>query len=39
MNKVVRIGTNHGTLLVSILNSYCLDHDDVTWDGSKRGEF
>jgi len=35
MNKVVRIGTNQGTLLVWILNSCCLDHDDVTHDSSK----
>jgi hypothetical protein len=35
MNKAIRIGTNQGTLLVCILNSCCLDHDDVTWDGSK----
>jgi len=30
------MGTNQGTLLVCILNSCCLDHDDVTWDNSKR---
>jgi hypothetical protein len=30
MNKVIRIGTNQRTLLVWILNSCCLDHDDVT---------
>jgi hypothetical protein len=35
MNKAVRIRTNQGPLLVWILNSCCLDHDDVTWDGSK----
>jgi hypothetical protein len=35
MNKAVRIGTNQRTLLVWILNSWCLDHDDVTWDNSK----
>ncbi len=37
MNKVVRIGTNQGILLVWILNSCCFDHDDVIWDMS-RGE-
>jgi hypothetical protein len=36
MNKVVRIGIDHGTLLVWILNSCCLNHDDVTWDSSKN---
>ncbi len=35
MNKVVKIRTNKGTLLVWILNFCCLDHDDVTWDSSK----
>ncbi len=35
MNKVVRIGTNQGTLLVWILDFCCLDHDDVYWDDSK----
>jgi hypothetical protein len=35
MNKVIRIGTNKGTLLIWILNYCCLDHNDVTWDGSK----
>jgi hypothetical protein len=35
MNKAIRIGINHGTLLVCILNFCCLDHDDVTWDSSK----
>jgi hypothetical protein len=37
MTKVVRIGINQGTLLVWILNSCCLDHNDVTWDGYKEG--
>jgi len=35
MNKAIRIGTNQGILLVCILNSCCLNHDDVTWDSSK----
>jgi hypothetical protein len=35
MNKVIRIGTDQGTLLVWILNFFCFDHDDVTWDSSK----
>jgi hypothetical protein len=39
MNKVVRIVTNQGILLVRILNSYCLDHDDVIWDSSKGENF
>jgi len=37
MNKVVRRWTDQGTLLVWILNSCCLNHDDVTWD-SLKGE-
>ncbi len=39
MNKALKIGINQGTLLVWILNSCCLDHDDVTWDSSKRESF
>jgi hypothetical protein len=39
MNKVVRIRIDQGTLLVWILNSCCLDHDDVTWDSSKGESF
>ncbi len=39
MNKVDRIGINQGTLLVWILNSYCFDHGDVTWDCSKGESF
>ncbi len=39
MNKAVRIGTNQGTFLVWILDYCCLDHDDVTWDGSKGESF
>jgi hypothetical protein len=35
LNKTIWIGTNKGTLLVWILNSYCFDHDDVTWNSSK----
>jgi hypothetical protein len=35
MNKVVRIRIDQGTLLVWILNSYCLGHDGVTWYSSK----
>jgi hypothetical protein len=35
MNKAIRIGINQRTFLVWILNSWCLDHDDVTWDNSK----
>jgi len=38
-NKVIKIRTNQGTLLVWILNSCCLNHDDVTWDSSKRESF
>jgi hypothetical protein len=39
MNKVVRIRTDKGILLVWILNSYCFDHDDVIWDSSKSESF
>jgi hypothetical protein len=39
MNKVVRIGTYKGTLLVWILNSCCFDHDDVFCDSSKCEKF
>ncbi len=39
MNKAIKIGTNQGTLLGWNLNSCCLDHDDVTWDGSKGESF
>jgi hypothetical protein len=39
MKKVVRIRTNQRILLVWILNFCCLDHDDVTWDGSKGDNF
>jgi hypothetical protein len=35
MNKAIMIKIDQGTLLVWILNSYCLDHDDVTWYSSK----
>jgi len=35
MNKTIRIGIRQGNFLVWILNSFCLDHDDVTWDSSK----
>ncbi len=34
-NKAIMIKINQGTFLVWILNSCCLDHDDVTWDSSK----
>ncbi len=37
MNKAIKIGTNQGTLLDWILNFFCLDHDDVTWDSLKKG--
>ncbi len=38
MNKVIRIRIGHGTLWVSILNSYLvLNHDDVIWDCPKMG--
>ncbi len=39
MNKALKIGINQGTLLVWILNSCCLDHDDATGDSSKRESF
>jgi hypothetical protein len=39
MNKVVRIRTHKGILLVWILNSYCFDHDDVTWYSSKEENY
>jgi hypothetical protein len=39
MNKAVKIGINHETLLVWILNSCYLYHDDVTWDNSKGESF
>jgi hypothetical protein len=35
MNKVIKVKIDQGTLLVWILDSYCLDDDDVTWDGSE----
>ncbi len=39
MNKVIKIRIKKGTLLVCILNSYCLDHVDVTWYNSKLESF
>jgi hypothetical protein len=39
MIKTIRIGTRQGNLLVWILSSCCLDHDDVTWDSSKGESF
>ncbi len=38
-DKVVRIGTDQGTFLVWILNYFCFDHDDVTWDSLKGESF
>jgi hypothetical protein len=35
MNEAIRIRTEKGTLLVCVLSSYCLDHDDVTLYNSK----
>ncbi len=32
-------GLIKGTLLVWILNSWCFDHGDVTWDYLKGGSF
>ncbi len=39
MSEAVKIKTDQGTLLIWILNFCCLDHDDVTWDSSKRESF
>ncbi len=39
MNKAIRIRTEKGTLLVCILSSSCLDHDDVTLYSSKGESF
>jgi hypothetical protein len=37
MNMAIMIGTNQGTLLIWIL--FFLNHNDVIWDGSKKGKF
>jgi len=39
MNKVVRIKIDQGALLIWILKSYCLDHDDVIQYSSKGESF
>ncbi len=36
MNKAIRIRIDKGTLLIWILIYCCLDHDDMTWDSSKK---